>query len=76
MSYVWRYIFFSFSTILKKKVVLSNKSSQSDGITKWKKGSGYPKVTQYAFKYIKIGYLKSLFTLSMSKTKHGDSFET
>ena len=37
---MFEHIFFSSSTILKKKVILSNKSSQSDGITKWNKASG------------------------------------
>ena len=40
VSYIRTYIFFSSSAILKKKVILSSKSSQSDGITKWKKPSG------------------------------------
>ena len=39
--YIYIYIYLS-STILKKKVILSNSNrrSQSDGITKWKKLSG------------------------------------
>ena len=49
VPYVWTKTFF-FSTILKKKVILSEKTSQSYGITKWKKASGYPKVTQYILK--------------------------
>ena len=40
VSHDWTYIFLSSSTILKKKVTLSNKGSQSDGIAKWKKVTG------------------------------------
>ena len=43
VPYVWTWTLF-FSTILKKKVILSEKISQSYGMTKWKKASGYPQV--------------------------------
>ena len=59
LPYVWTYTFF-FSTILKKKVIPSEKNSQSYGITKWKKASGYPQVNQYILKQIKIGQFKEL----------------